>query len=143
MRVCGHRVGRRGRPGHRQRRQRFDDDRWCRALRARAPKVRAALEASIGLAGPIACDGVVTLADYQIKELGEVMGLATADASGLSGTISGSVAFKGNLRDASSMTVTLNVSPVDAGVFDVPIALSRGLRAAMTGRPRRDRRMPR
>ena len=61
-----------------------------------------------------------------------MMGLATADASGLSGTISGSVAFKGDLRNASSMTVTLNVSPIDAKVFDVPIVLSRGLRAAMT-----------
>ena len=101
-------------------------------LRARAPKVKAALEASIGLAGPIACDGEVTLADYQMQELGEVMGLATADASGLSGTISGSVAFKGELRNASSMTVTLNVSPIDGKVFDVPIVLSRGLRAAMT-----------
>ena len=70
------------------------------SVRARAPKVNAALEASIRLEGPLACDGQLTLADSRIQELGEVLGLAPADASGLSGTIAGSVAFKGDLRNA-------------------------------------------
>jgi outer membrane protein assembly factor BamA len=102
-------------------------------LRAHAPKVKAALEATIGLHGALPCDGHLALSDYRIQELGEVMGLAPADASGMSGTISGTVSFKGDLQNKSAMTVTLTMPPIDANMFDVPIALSRGLRATMTG----------
>ena len=66
-------------------------------------------------------------------QLGEVMGLAVADASALRGTISSSISFKGDLRNATSMAIELDVAPLDATVFDVPIALERGLRATMTG----------
>ena len=88
---------------------------------------------SIGLAGPNAFDGHLTITDYQIQQLGEVMGLAAADASALRGTISSSMSFKGDLRNATAMAMDLDVAPIDATVFDVPIALARGLRATMTG----------
>ena len=88
---------------------------------------------SIGLEGPNAFDGQLTITDYRIQQLGEAMGLAAADASALRGTISSSMSFKGDLRNATSMTMDLNVAPIDATVFDVPIALAHGLRATMTG----------
>jgi outer membrane protein assembly factor BamA len=99
---------------------------------ARAPKVKAALDVSIGLQGPNAVDGHATITDYQIQQLGEAMGLATADAGALRGTISSSISFKGDLRNATAMAIDLDVAPIDATVFDVPIALERGLRATLT-----------
>ena len=102
-------------------------------VRARAPKVNAALDASIGLGAPNTFEGRGTVVDYDIHELGELMGLAVADASALRGTVSSSISFKGDLQDATSMAVELDVAPLDAMVFDVPIALERGLRATMTG----------
>ena len=102
-------------------------------IRARAPKVNAALAASIGLGAPNAFDGQGTVVDYDIQQFGELVGLPGADASALRGTISSSISFKGDLRNATSLAVELDVSPLDARVFDVPIALERGLRATMTG----------
>ncbi len=102
-------------------------------VRARAPNVNAALDASIGLGAPNTFEGRGTVVDYDIHELGELMGLAVADASALRGTVSSSISFKGDLQDATSMAVELDVAPLDAMVFDVPIALERGLRATMTG----------
>jgi outer membrane protein insertion porin family len=99
---------------------------------ARAPKAQAALDVSIGLEGPNAFDGHLTITDYQIQRLGEAMGLAAADTSALRGTISSSISFKGDLRNATAMAMDLQVAPIDATVFDVPIALERGLRATMT-----------
>ena len=99
---------------------------------ARAPKTQAALDVSIGLDGPNAFDGHLTITDYQIQQLGEVMGLAAADTSALRGTISSSMSFKGDLRNATTMAIDLHVAPIDATVFDVPIALEHGLRATMT-----------
>ena len=100
---------------------------------ARAPKTQAALDVSIGLEGPNAFEGHLTITDYQIQQLGEAMGLAAADTSALRGTISSSMSFKGDLRNATAMTMDLKVAPIDATVFDVPIALAHGLRATMTG----------
>ena len=99
---------------------------------ARALKTQAALDVSIGLEGPNAFEGLLTITDYQIQQLGEAMGLAAADTSALRGTISSSMSFKGDLRNATAMTMDLKVAPIDATVFDVPIALAHGLRATMT-----------
>src|SRR4029453_16437972 len=100
---------------------------------ADAPKVKATLDVSIGLEGPNAFDGRATITDYRIQQFGEAMGLAEADASALRGTISSSISFKGDLRNATSMAIDLDVAPIDVTVFDVPIALERGLRATMSG----------
>ncbi len=102
-------------------------------IRARAPKVNAALAASIGLGALNTFEGQGTVVDYDIHQLGGLVGLPGADASALRGTISSSISFKGDLRNATSLAVELDVSPLDATVFDVPIALERGLRATMTG----------
>ena len=101
---------------------------------ARAPNVKAALDVSIGLGGTEHVrrprnDRRTTTS----SSLARLMGLAAADASALRGTISSSISFKGDLRNATSMAVELDVAPIDATVFDVPIALERGLRATMTG----------
>ena len=58
-------------------------------VRARAPNVNAALDASIGLGAPNTFEGRGTVVDYDIHDLGELMGLAVADASALRGTVTG------------------------------------------------------
>ena len=101
-------------------------------MAARAAKTKAALDVSIGLERPNAFDGRLTITDYQIRQLGETIGLAAADISTLRGTISSSMSFKGDVRNATAMTMDLKVAPIDATVFDVPITLADGLRATMT-----------
>ncbi|HEX7282585.1 MAG TPA: translocation/assembly module TamB domain-containing protein, partial [Vicinamibacterales bacterium] len=98
---------------------------------ARAPQAQAALDASIGLEAPNPFDGRLTITDYQIRRLGEAMGVAAADASSLRGRISSSLLFKGELRNVAAVTLDLKMAPVDATVFDVPIALHHGLRATL------------
>jgi outer membrane protein insertion porin family len=99
---------------------------------ARAPDLHAALNASIGLESPNTFEGQGTVDDYDIRALGELMGLALDDASALSGMISSSFSFTGDLQNPASLAVDLAVAPLDARVFDVAIVLDRGLRATMT-----------
>ncbi len=101
-------------------------------MAARAAKTQAALDVSIGLERPNPFDGRLTITDYQIGQLGEMIGLADADISTLRGTISSSMSFKGDVRNATAVTMDLKVAPIDATVFDVPITLADGLRATMT-----------
>jgi outer membrane protein assembly factor BamA len=102
-------------------------------VQARAPNVKTTLDASISLADPNAFDGHVTVAEYDLDALLGMTGLASAGPGTIRGRVSSSIAFKGDLRDLPATTVTVNVAPIDATVFDVPIAMSRGLRAGLTG----------
>jgi outer membrane protein assembly factor BamA len=100
---------------------------------ARAPDLKTTLDASIGLEAPNAFSGHATLTDYDIDALLGMAGLAGADPGAVRGRVSGVIAVEGNLRNLPSSTVRLDVAPIDATAFDVPIAMSRGLRASMTG----------
>ncbi len=102
-------------------------------VEARAPSVKTAIDMSIGLEAPNTFEGQGSLADCDIDALLGMAGLAAADDESVRGHISASIAFKGDLRNRSATTVTLDVAPIDATVFDVPIATSRRLRARMTG----------
>jgi outer membrane protein assembly factor BamA len=100
---------------------------------AHAPSVNTTLGGSIGLDDPNSFEGHGTLADSDIPALLEIAGVAGADPGAVRGRISSSIDFKGDLQNWSSATVTLDVAPINATVFDVPIAMSRGLRATLTG----------
>ncbi|HEX7780367.1 MAG TPA: hypothetical protein VF424_14065, partial [Vicinamibacterales bacterium] len=101
-------------------------------VEARAPRVKTMLDIAIGLEAPNPFDGRGTLADLDIDALLGIAGLGAGDQSSLRGRVSSAVAFKGDLRNRSSTTVALEVAPIDATAFDVPIVMSRGLRASLT-----------
>ncbi|HET9084107.1 MAG TPA: hypothetical protein VFN41_06840, partial [Candidatus Limnocylindrales bacterium] len=102
-------------------------------VEALAPSVNTSLNISVGLAKPNPFDGRATLADYDIGALLGLAGVAAADAGSMRGRISSSVVMKGDLRNPQAANVTLDVAPIEATAFDVPIVMSRGLRASMTG----------
>jgi outer membrane protein assembly factor BamA len=102
-------------------------------VEARAPSVKTMLHVSIGLQGSNPFDGRGTVSDYDIDALLGFVGLPPAEPGAVRGRISSAIAFEGDLSDWSSTTVTLDVAPIDATVFDVPIAMSRGARATFTG----------
>ncbi len=102
-------------------------------VQARAPGLQTNLDASIDLVDPNTFEGRGTIADYDINALLAITGMAMRDAGAVSGRVSGSIAFKGDLRDLPATMIALDVAPIDATVFDVPIAMSRGLRASMNG----------
>src|SRR4029434_9156672 len=102
-------------------------------VEARAPSVNTTLDISLGLADPNPFDGRGTLADLDIDALLRIAGFGAEDPGSVRGRVSSAIAFRGDLRNRSSAVVTLDVAPIDASVFDVPIVMSRGLRASMTG----------
>jgi outer membrane protein assembly factor BamA len=102
-------------------------------VEARAPSVNTTLDISLGLADPNPFDGRGTLADLDIDALLRIAGFGAGDPGSVRGRVSSAIAFRGDLRNRSSAVVTLDVAPIDASVFDVPIVMSRGLRASMTG----------
>ncbi|HXW08565.1 MAG TPA: translocation/assembly module TamB domain-containing protein [Vicinamibacterales bacterium] len=91
------------------------------------------LDASIGLEDPRPFEGRGTLSEFDIGALLGMTGLAGADPGAVRGRISSSFAFKGDLRNLSSATVSVDVAPIDATAFDVPITISGGLRARKSG----------
>jgi outer membrane protein assembly factor BamA/autotransporter translocation and assembly factor TamB len=102
-------------------------------VEARAPSVKTTLDASIGLETPNPFSGRGTLADLDVDALLAIAGLGAGHQGSVRGRVWGSVGFRGDLRNRSSTTVTLDVAPIDATAFDVPIAMSRGLHASLTG----------
>ena len=100
---------------------------------ARVPNVNTTLDVSIGLENPQSFEGHGTLADSDIAALLEIAGLAGADPGAVRGRVSSSISFKGDMENWSSTAVTLDVAPINATVLDVPLAMSRGLRASLTG----------
>jgi outer membrane protein insertion porin family len=100
---------------------------------ARAPSVNTTLGASIGLENPNSFEGHGTLADSDIAALLKIAGLEGADADAVRGGISSSISFKGDMQNWPSTTVALDVAPINATVLEVPLAMSRGLRASLRG----------
>ncbi len=99
---------------------------------ARALSVNTTLDVSVGLESPYSFDGHGTLVDSEIVRLLEIAGLAETDPGAIRGRISSSISFNGDVDTWSSTNVTLDVAPFDATVLDVPLAMSRGLRARLT-----------
>jgi outer membrane protein insertion porin family len=102
-------------------------------VQARAPGLKTTIDGSLDLMNPNTFEGRGTIADYDIDALLGITGMAARDAGAVSGRVSGSIAFKGDLRNLPATMITLDVAPIDATVFGVPIAMSRGLRASMNG----------
>jgi outer membrane protein assembly factor BamA/autotransporter translocation and assembly factor TamB len=104
-------------------------------VQARAPDVKTSLDVSVGLGNPNAFEGRGTLDEYEIDALLGLAGVSGAGPGSVRGCITSSIWFKGDLRNRSSTAIALNVAPFGATVFDVPIVMSRGLRAtAAAGR---------
>jgi outer membrane protein insertion porin family len=101
-------------------------------VQARAPGIKTALDATLGVASPNTFEGRGTIADYDIDALLGIAGIAL-DPGAVRGRVSGSIAFKGDLRHTPQTTIALDVAPIDATVFDVPVGMSRGLRASLNG----------
>ena len=99
---------------------------------ARAPAVKTTVGVSIGLEGPNRFDGNAAVADCEIDVLLGLTGLAVPDSGAVRGRVSTAIAFNGDLRNLSAASVTLEVAPTSATVFDVPITMSRPLRAGLT-----------
>ncbi len=97
-------------------------------VQARAPAIKTSVDFSARLASPYAFGGQAALDEYGIAALLGLTGLDTKGGS-VRGTISSSIVFKGDLRDRSTTDISLIVAPIDATVLDVPIVMSRGLRA--------------
>ena len=103
---------------------------------ARALDVKTSVDVSLGLRTPNAFEGRGTLDEYEIDALLGLAGVQSGGSPGsVRGRISSSIAFKGDLRGQSSTVIALNVAPIEATVFEVPVVMSRGLRAnAANGR---------
>ena len=102
---------------------------------ARAPAVKTSLDMSVGVRSPNTFEGRGALDEYDISALLALAGIQSAGPGSIRGHISGSMAFKGDFRNQSPAAIALNVAPIDATVFDVPIVMSSGLRAnAAAGR---------
>ena len=113
----------------------FDLSEGTLRLQARAPTVKTSLDMSVGLRSPNTFEGRGTLSEYDIDELLAFAGIQPAGPGSVRGRLSSSIEFKGDLQNRSSTVIALNVAPLDATVFDVPIVMSRGIRAnAAAGR---------
>jgi hypothetical protein len=86
---------------------------------ARAPKTQAALDVSIGLEGPNAFEGLLTITDYQIQQLGEAMGAAD-DTSGFAGRSRARYRSRGS-ANATAMAIDMKVAPSKPR-YSTPIA---------------------
>ena len=95
---------------------------------AHVPVVKTTVDVSIGLEAPNRFDGHGAVADCELDALLELAGLAVPDPGAVRGRITGSIAFKGDLRHASAASVALEVAPANLTVFEVPITMSRPLR---------------
>jgi len=99
---------------------------------ARAPNEKTTLDVSVGLEAPNRFDGHGALADGDIDALLGLTGAAQPDPGTVRGRVSGSIAFTGALRNLPAMSATLEVAPIDATAFGVPVAMNRPLRASVT-----------
>ncbi len=102
-------------------------------VQAHAPGLKTTLDASVGLVSPNTFAGRAAIVDYGIDALLAMTGMSALDAGAARGNVSGSIAFNGDLQDLPGTTIALDVAPIDVTLFDVPIAVSRGLRASMNG----------
>jgi outer membrane protein assembly factor BamA len=104
-------------------------------LQARAPTVKTSVDMSVGVRSPNTFEGRGTLNEYEIDALLAFAGIKPTGPGSVRGRLSSSIEFKGDLQNRSSTVLALNVAPLDATVFDVPIVMSRGIRAnAAAGR---------
>jgi outer membrane protein assembly factor BamA len=98
---------------------------------ARAPTVKTKLDVAIGLEAPNSFEGHGALADYDVDALLALAAVTLPEGGSVRGRVSSSIAFKGDLRSASAPSITLEIAPAELTAFDVPVVISRPLRASL------------
>jgi outer membrane protein assembly factor BamA len=95
---------------------------------------KARIEGSIGLGAPYRFEGHGTLTAFEIGGLLGIAGTEALDPDAVRGKVSSSVSFSGALKDLAATTLAVDIGPIEATAFEVPITASRGLRAQMRDR---------
>jgi outer membrane protein assembly factor BamA len=98
---------------------------------ARVPELSTSLEATVDLAAPYSFGGRGEMDGPALATLLATAGITLSRDEDLTGSVTATVAFNGNLDDLSTVSATLAVVPVDVAVFGVPVQAAADLRATV------------